>query len=102
MLVEGLPKGRMFNMYRKYRKMGTMEVLACVSLIATVAHYLFRWTAYLEKKFELVSIALFIVVEMIARRIQKSYRLHQMYSDKESCMRYLPTLSMNEYHILHS
>ena len=35
--------------------MGLFEMLVVLSVILTIGHYIVKWAAYLEKKFELVS-----------------------------------------------
>lgn len=55
-LINGLPDWRQpIYYYRKYRKMGNLEVSIIVSVILTIGHFLTWWVAYLEKKFEMVS-----------------------------------------------
>ena len=55
-LKNGLPDWRQpIYYYRKYRKMGNLEVSIIVSVILTIGHFLTWWVAYLEKKFEMVS-----------------------------------------------
>lgn len=54
-LKNGLPDWRQpLYYYRKYRKMGSLEISLIVGIIATIGHYLTWWVAYLEKKFEMV------------------------------------------------
>jgi len=66
-LQNGLPDWKQATYYyRKYRKMGFLELSICISLISTVGHILFRWTAYLEKKFELDEL-----LEPVRKRMQK-------------------------------
>merc|ERR1712002_159328 len=66
-LKNGLPDWRNpVYYYRKYRKMGTLELSIIVSLIFTVGHYLTWWVAYLEKRFEMEE-----VLNPIRKRMQK-------------------------------
>ena len=66
-LRNGLPDWRNpVYYYRKYRKMGTLELSIIVSLIFTVGHYLTWWVAYLEKRFEMDE-----VLNPIRKRMQK-------------------------------
>lgn len=56
-LKNGLPDWRQpLYYYRKYRKMGSLEISLIVGIIATIGHYLTWWVAYLEKKFEMEEI----------------------------------------------
>lgn len=53
-LQNGLPDWRQpIYYYRKYRKMGTLELSIIVSVIFTIGHYLTWMVAYYEKKFEM-------------------------------------------------
>jgi len=53
-LANGLPDWRQpIYYYRKYRKMGTLEMSLIVSVIATIGHFLTWIVAYYEKKFEM-------------------------------------------------
>jgi len=66
-LQNGLPDWRQpIYYYRKYRKMGTLELSIIISLIFTVGHYLTWWVAYLEKKFEMDEI-----LDPVRKRLQK-------------------------------
>jgi len=66
-LKNGLPDWRQpIYYYRKYRKMGTLELSIIISIIFTVGHYLTWWVAYLEKKFEMDE-----VLDPLRKRLQK-------------------------------
>ncbi|XP_047136373.1 dnaJ homolog subfamily C member 1 isoform X1 [Hydra vulgaris] len=53
-LKNGLPTWRQpAYYYRKYRKMGTLEISLIVSILVTIGHYLTWLVAYYEKKFEM-------------------------------------------------
>ena len=55
--------------YRKYRKMGTLEISIIVSLIATFGHYIAWWAAYLEKYYEMVgSLLLYFFINLITKK----------------------------------
>jgi len=55
-LKNGLPNWRNpIYYYRKYRKMGTLEISIIIALIATIGHYLAWLAAYAEKYVEMVS-----------------------------------------------
>jgi len=78
-LQNGLPDWRQATYYyRKYRKMGFMELSICISLISTIGHILFRWTAYLEKKFEVDEL-----LEPVRRRMQKKKAKKKAADDEE-------------------
>jgi len=66
-LKNGLPDWRNpVYYYRKYRKMGMLELSIIVSLIFTVGHYLTWWVAYLEKRFEMDEL-----LDPVRKRMQK-------------------------------
>lgn len=64
-LRDGLPDWRQpMYYYRKYRKMGTLEISILISIIATIGHYLTWWVAYLEKRFIMVNIFFILFVKV--------------------------------------
>lgn len=66
-LKNGLPDWRQpIYYYRKYRKMGTLELSIIVSIIFTIGHYLTWLVAYYEKRFEMEEI-----LDPIRKRMQK-------------------------------